>query len=543
MLDQPGSSHAEEANDGPVALELPTYRNGTTPNGSPHRLPDFSPDSQVVIDAGGTRVIVDHPDDPSAQKPKRHLVRWIVVGAIVAAILGAAAYWGVPYLRYELDTVSTDDAFVARATSPTSARGSRTSSPRCWSTRTTASSPARSWCGSTASRSRWPWPRPRRRWRRPGQCRAVAGPGPFADRPAPGGLITAARTRRRRLRRQIATLHAQVAALKSRQSSRSSPRSTSKRVEEPGQAGAQHQEELDQRNNTLKVAIEQEKEAWAAIQETRALLGLPPESSRPARTSPRTWRISSRPSSRPCRDIASSLAEIGIPFDPKDAEQAKAFERLPPPAGGQVGRRGPGEGHRRRPRRSRWRWPPSNEPSTSSTTPGCGSAGPRSAPRSPATSRIARSTPATVSSRARPCSRSGPTYVWIAANYKETQIHDIRIGMPVDLYVDAYPHRVFHGRVAGFSPGTGLSESLLPPENATGNYVKVTQRLPVRIELTEPNPDDTPLFAGLSVVPHVQLKEAADRPRRRRAPARLRPARGLPTSAAGRRVKQPRNRE
>ncbi len=78
---------------------------------------------------------------------------------------------------------------------------------------------------------------------------------------------------------------------------------------------------------------------------------------------------------------------------------------------------------------------------------------------------------------------------------------------PSDLYVNAYPHRVFHGRVAGFSPGTGLSESLLPPENATGNYVKVTQRLPVRIELTEPNPDDTPLFAGLSVVPHVLLKE------------------------------------
>ncbi len=79
--------------------------------------------------------------------------------------------------------------------------------------------------------------------------------------------------------------------------------------------------------------------------------------------------------------------------------------------------------------------------------------------------------------------------------------------MPVDIYVDAYPHRVFPGRVAGFSPGTGLSESLLPPENATGNYVKVTQRLPVRIELTMPNPDETPLFAGLSVVPHIRIKD------------------------------------
>ena len=69
------------------------------------------------------------------------------------------------------------------------------------------------------------------------------------------------------------------------------------------------------------------------------------------------------------------------------------------------------------------------------------------------------------------------------------------------------PERVFKGRVAGFSPGTGLSESLLPPENATGNYVKVTQRLPVRIELVEPNPAETPLFVGLSVVPYVQIKE------------------------------------
>src|SRR5262249_40930272 len=134
-----------------------------------------------------------------------------------------------------------------------------------------------------------------------------------------------------------------------------------------------------------------------------------------------------------------------------------------------------------------------------------------------------------------------PAYVWIAANYKETQIKDLRIGMPVDLYVDAYPHRVFHGRVAGFSPGTGLSQSLLPPENATGNYVKVTQRLPVRIELTEPNPDDTPLFAGLSVVPHVRIKERPTGPgagHRLHAYGRLR----SPDVGGGPAGSQPRNR-
>jgi membrane fusion protein (multidrug efflux system) len=96
--------------------------------------------------------------------------------------------------------------------------------------------------------------------------------------------------------------------------------------------------------------------------------------------------------------------------------------------------------------------------------------------------------------------------VWIDANFKENQLEHLRIGQAVDLYVDAYPGRVFRGRVAGFSPGTGAALSLLPPENASGNFVKVVQRLPVRIELTEPPPSDTPLFVGLSVVPEVDIK-------------------------------------
>ncbi|MGA2441559.1 MAG: efflux RND transporter periplasmic adaptor subunit [Tepidisphaeraceae bacterium] len=102
--------------------------------------------------------------------------------------------------------------------------------------------------------------------------------------------------------------------------------------------------------------------------------------------------------------------------------------------------------------------------------------------------------------------------VWIDANFKETQLVDLRIGQKVDIYVDAYPGKIFHGRVAGFSPGTGAVTSLLPPENATGNYVKVVQRLPVRIELTEPNPPDTPLLAGLSVDPEVDIRSQPEGP-------------------------------
>ena len=96
--------------------------------------------------------------------------------------------------------------------------------------------------------------------------------------------------------------------------------------------------------------------------------------------------------------------------------------------------------------------------------------------------------------------------IWIDANFKETQLRDLRIGQPVDLYVDMYGNRhVFKGRVAGFTMGTGSTLALLPPQNATGNFVKVVQRLPVRIELEGYDPGANPLFIGTSVVPYVYI--------------------------------------
>ena len=100
------------------------------------------------------------------------------------------------------------------------------------------------------------------------------------------------------------------------------------------------------------------------------------------------------------------------------------------------------------------------------------------------------------------------TEIWVDANFKETQLGDLRIGQPVDLYVDMYGgRRVFNGRITGFTMGTGSTLALLPPQNATGNYVKVVQRLPVRIELQGYDPDKTPLFIGTSVVPYVYIKK------------------------------------
>jgi membrane fusion protein, multidrug efflux system len=100
------------------------------------------------------------------------------------------------------------------------------------------------------------------------------------------------------------------------------------------------------------------------------------------------------------------------------------------------------------------------------------------------------------------------TEIWIDANFKETQLADLRIGQRVRCEVDMYgKRREFEGRITGFTMGTGQTLALLPPQNATGNFVKIVQRLPVRIELTDYDPDKAPLFVGLSVVPYVYYKD------------------------------------
>lgn len=100
------------------------------------------------------------------------------------------------------------------------------------------------------------------------------------------------------------------------------------------------------------------------------------------------------------------------------------------------------------------------------------------------------------------------TDIWVDANFKETQLDHLRIGQPVDLEVDMYgSRRTFKGRISGFTMGTGQTLELLPPQNATGNFIKIVQRLPVRIDLIDYNPDENPLFVGLSVEPYVYYKE------------------------------------
>jgi membrane fusion protein (multidrug efflux system) len=90
-------------------------------------------------------------------------------------------------------------------------------------------------------------------------------------------------------------------------------------------------------------------------------------------------------------------------------------------------------------------------------------------------------------------------HLYVTANYKETQLTDVRVGQKADVEADIYPGYIYQGHVDSISMGTGAAFSLLPPENATGNWVKVVQRVPVKIVFDQPIPEDKPLRLGLSV--------------------------------------------
>jgi membrane fusion protein (multidrug efflux system) len=97
-----------------------------------------------------------------------------------------------------------------------------------------------------------------------------------------------------------------------------------------------------------------------------------------------------------------------------------------------------------------------------------------------------------------------PRDVWVTANFKETQLADMRPGQPVDIVADAYPGRTFQGHVDSIQGGSGTAFSLLPAENATGNYVKIVQRVPVKIVFDQP--PDVLFGPGMSVTPSVKVR-------------------------------------
>jgi len=97
-----------------------------------------------------------------------------------------------------------------------------------------------------------------------------------------------------------------------------------------------------------------------------------------------------------------------------------------------------------------------------------------------------------------------PDHLWVTANYKETELTDVKPGQPCEIRVDTYPNLVLKGQVESIMAGTGAAFSLFPPQNASGNFVKVVQRIPVRLRLTDYDPATMPpLRVGMSAVPVI----------------------------------------
>src|SRR6516162_10217405 len=118
-----------------------------------------------------------------------------------------------------------------------------------------------------------------------------------------------------------------------------------------------------------------------------------------------------------------------------------------------------------------------------------------------------------------------PPNVWVIANFKETQLKKMSVGQPVSVRVDAIPGRDFNAHVESFQVGTGSRFTLLPPENATGNFVKVVQRVPVKIVFDEPSANLGRLWAGESVEPRVNVRD--------NSPERVQRAEPLPPAIVG----------
>ena len=485
-----------------------------------------------------------HPAFPRPRKSERHPIRWIVIGLIVAAILVAGWYWGLPALRYELDTVSTDDAFVR---GPHHLRQPAGRGPRHRGDGRPGR-PGRA--GRTPGEAR---PRAVRGGRGagrglagggPGQRRSVAGAGPVRRSPGAGRLLPpqerpgdpAPPDRHRWTPRSP----------RSGPGSRADgwPKSTSGGSRTWCKRGSATQAELDQRNNTLKVAIEQEKEAWAAIQETRAAARPAARSQEPARHP----QGAGEPAvDRPVGGQRHRLepgARSASRSTPRTQSQARAFERFPPPRAGtnrpaRAWRRsssGPGRqggARRRRP-----------APRSSSTTPGCDSdwteirseiAGYVQDRQTNPGNRVEPGQtlaldPARLMSGLPPITRRRRSTISGSA------CPSTSMSMPI-------PHRVFHGRVAGFSPGTGLSR-VAPAAGERHGQLREGDPAPAgpdRADRAEPGRHAAVRRpVGRPARPD---QGTADRARCRPAAAYLRTTEASRRRAAARPASQPRNRE
>jgi membrane fusion protein, multidrug efflux system len=328
------------------------------------------------------------------------------------------------------------------------------------------------------------------------------------------------------VRYETSALQANVASLREKEADLRLAQEEFDRVEKLG-AQSVSQEEIDQRRSALQVAQAQLASAQAAVQQTRALLSLPPNETDPAAV-PADVAQTFNGTQYALSTFLGAFAQLGLDFPPislpklqamkerfagldytvvvENSPSVKAAKAQVESALAALGGEHFDRSH------------PESQPEVVAAQKALEQAQLQlsyTEIRAPLAGYVGRRSvsPGAFVSVGQPLLTIRPLAdVWVDANFKETQLVDLRLGQKVDLFVDAYPDKIFHGRVAGFSPGTGAVMSLLPPENATGNFVKVVQRLPVRIELTEPNSKETPLFAGLSVDPEVDIRSQPEGP-------------------------------
>ena len=451
---------------------------------------------------GSPEAVGDHEAAPTP--PAR---RWfaqkrrIVIGALVVLIVGAACLFGIPQIRLALDTVSTDDAYVNGHVTFVAPRiGGQIS-------RVLVDDNNRVRKGDLLAQID----------KEPFQIavsqKRAAVDTANADLQAAiataRGIEAQARSRRWKLQtavegldNQIALLHDRVAALDKSKAALALAQVNFERAQKLLGTPAESRQEYDQRQEEFSTASAQVAQALAAVRQVRASLGLPPEAAPGEDLGQVPPNLDQTFSSvlQAQADLIESAAQLGVvhSFGQSPKQMLEEFEKE-----GDID---------------------SIFAKLAMEAPGVKQA--------EAKVEVAQQELAEAELNLRYCDivaeidgivtrrNINPgdyvqigqnlmavrslTDIWIDANFKETQLSDIRIGQPVDLYLDMYGGRqVFKGRVSGFTMGTGSTLALLPAQNATGNFVKVVQRLPVRIDLEGYDPDKEPLFIGTSVVPYI----------------------------------------
>jgi membrane fusion protein, multidrug efflux system len=335
------------------------------------------------------------------------------------------------------------------------------------------------------------------------------------------GILAKARSQRWKLQRAIedvddtvALLRSRVAALRSKEASRDRARADFVRAQQLIGRGAIAREEFDHRREADLTAEADVKQALEEVHETRVALGLPPHPEGAALTDvPADLNQTFSGVSEALNELLQSMVLVGLPLvsvtqtprqaldefarRDKDGNIDRILERLVPEAPAVRQAEAKLLQTRRDLAQAELNLRYCDIVSEIDGVVTSRSVNPGNNVSSGQSLMVVRSL----------------TEIWIDANFKETQLADLRIGQRVRCEVDMYGgRREFEGRITGFAMGTGQTLSLLPPQNATGNFVKIVQRLPVRIEVTGYDPDKAPLFVGLSVTPYVYCKQPATGP-------------------------------